>query len=47
MHIFESYELLFKYLFELYVLTKLLITKILHGCLDGIGTVSSNDKNNA
>ena len=23
------------------------MTKILHGCLDGIGTVSSNDKNNA
>ena len=47
MHIFESYELLFKYSFELYILTKQLITKILHGCLDGIVTVSSSDKNNA
>ena len=47
MHIFESYELLFKYLFELYILTKLLIIKIIHECLDGTGTVSSNDKNNA
>ena len=35
-HIFKSYELLFKYLFEIYVLTKLLMTKILHGCLDGL-----------
>ena len=28
-------------------INKLLMTKILHGCLDGIGTVSSNEKNNA
>ena len=26
---------------------KLLMTKILHGCLDGTGTKSSNDKSNA
>ena len=25
-------------------INKLLMTKILHGCLDGIGTVSSNEK---
>ena len=34
MNILESFELLFKYLFELYILTK-----TLHGCLDGIETV--------
>ena len=28
-------------------INKLSITKILHGCLDGIGTVSSNEENNA
>ena len=29
------------------ILTKLLMAKILHGCLDGIGTVSTNEKDNA
>ena len=28
-------------------INKLLMTKILHGCLNGIGTVPSNEKNNA
>ena len=40
--IFESYELLFKYLFELYSQQNCerssKMTKIFHGCLDGIRT---------
>ena len=46
--IFESYELLFKYLFELYSQQNCerssKMTKIFHGCLDGIRTVPSNGK---
>ena len=44
MHIFYSYELVFKYLFQLDTLNKTVDEKILHGCLDGIRTVPSNGK---
>ena len=46
--IFESYELLFKYLFELYFQQNCerssKMTIIFHGCLGGIRTAPSNGK---
>ena len=46
--IFESYELIFKYLFELYSQQNCerysKMTKIFHGCVDGIRTEPSNGK---